>query len=232
MKRKAARTSGKPGARPRRILIVEDHPLMREGIAKWIDHDEGLEVCGEVGGAAEALRAAERTKPDLVLCDITLSKRSGLELVKDLRCHSPDLPVVMLSMHDESIYALRSLRAGARGYVMKKAGGAEVVAAIKEALAGGSAFSRSVTNQLMAELSGGAGQRGQPSKLAGLTDREFEVLQLYGEGKTSAQIASHLNISPKTIGAHRRNLCQKLEIKSTPELIRFAVHQNESGMSR
>jgi len=203
-------------------MIVEDHPLMREGIATWINHDPELEVCCEVGGASEALKASENCKPDLVLCDITLSGRSGLEVVKDLKALAPELPVVMLSMHDESVYALRAVRAGARGYVMKKAGGAEVVAAVKSVLNGGNAFSPAVAGQLLEDFTGSA--RARQSPLALLTDREFEVLQMLGEGKTNREIARQLNLSPKTVEVHRVNIRRKLKLRSTPELIRCAVH--------
>ena len=194
---------------------------MREGISKWIDHDPELEVCGVAGNLATGVKAVDQLKPDLVLSDISLEGRSGLELVKDLKATNPELPVVMLSMHDESVYALRAMRAGACGYVMKKAGGADVVNAIKEVLAGGSAFSRKVTNQVMAEYAGRA--KGHQSPVAALTDREFEILQLYGHGKTSGEIAQQLNVSPKTVGAHRSNICQKLDLHSTSELICYAT---------
>jgi len=215
----------KPGRRPQRILIVEDHPLMREGIANWINHDPELEVCAEVESAAEALTAVGRIRPDLVLCDITLSGRNGIELVKDLKNLNPDLPVVMLSMHDESVYALRAARAGASGYVMKRAGGAEVVTAVKQVLAGGTAFSPA-TAKLMLDAFAGRG-RGRQSPLGVLTDREFEVLQLLGQGKTNREIAGQLNLSPKTVEVHRMNIRTKLKLKSTPELIRYAVHYAE-----
>ncbi len=208
-----------------RILVIEDHPLMREGISTWISHDPELELCGEASSAEEGLSAVSRLKPDLVLSDITLTGRSGLELIKDLKAVDPDLPVVMLSMHDESVYALRAMRAGARGYVMKKAGGAEVVSSIKEVLAGGSAFSRSVTNQIVAEFSGR--EQGHHSPVAALTDREFEILQLYGSGKTSGEIARTLHLSPKTVGAHRSSICQKLQLNSTAEVVRYAVQYFE-----
>lgn len=211
--------------RGKRILIVEDHPLMREGIANWIDHDPDLEVCAETGTAAEALEAMEELKPDLVLCDITLAGRNGIELVKDLKALNPELPVVILSMHDESVFALRAARAGASGYVMKRAGGAEVVAAVKQVLAGGTAFSSGVNKQMLEDFAGRA--RGRQSPLAVLTDREFEVLQLLGEGKTNREIAAQLNLSPKTVEVHRVNVRNKLKLKSTPELIRYAVHYAE-----
>lgn len=216
--------------RTSRILVIEDHPLMREGISKWINSEPELEVCGEAGDSGRGMKAVSQLKPDLVLCDIDLGANSGLELLKDLKVLHPQIPVVMLSMYEESFYALRSMRAGASGYVMKKQGGAEVVQAIKEVLAGGSAFSRQVTNQVMAEYAGRADRN--RSSVAALTDREFEVLQYYGRGRSSGEIAQILNISPKTVGAHRNNICRKLGVKSSPELIRYAVqHVDGSGDS-
>ena len=204
-----------------RILVIDDHPLMREAISKWIDRDPDLKVCGQAENAAAGMQAAARHKPDLVLSDISMEGRSGLELLKDLKAINPDLPVVIHSMHNESVYAMRAMRAGARGYVMKKADGSEVVNAIKEVLAGGSAFSRAVSNQVLDELAGRA--RGHQSPIAILTDREFEILELYGHGKTSGGIAQQLNVSPKTVGAHRYNICRKLELHSTSELICYAA---------
>ena len=208
-----------------RILVVEDHPLMREGIIKWLDHEAGVEVCGEAGSAAEAIQAVETLKPALVLVDITLPGRSGLELLRDIKALKPDLPAVVLSMHDESVYALRAIRAGARGYVTKQAGGKELVAAIKTVLEGGTAFSPEVTEQLIDQVSGR--RLGHQSSLAVLTDREFEIFQLLGEGKTNQEIASQLHLSPKTVETHRINIRLKLKIKSTPELIRYAVQHTE-----
>ncbi|MGJ8649460.1 MAG: response regulator transcription factor [Opitutaceae bacterium] len=221
--------SGETKALAARILIIDDHPLMREGIARWINSDPHLDVCGEASDAAKGMKAVSQLKPDLVLCDIGLGSHSGLELLKDLKALHSNIPVIMLSMYDESVYAMRSMRAGARGYVMKKEGGAEVVLAIKEVLAGGSAFSRQVTNQVMAEYAGRA--KGHQSPVAALTDREFEILQAYGRGNTSGEIAKLLSISPKTVGAHRNNICHKLELKSSAELIRYAVQYAEGGTS-
>jgi DNA-binding NarL/FixJ family response regulator len=198
---------------------------MREGIANWINQHPKLEVCGEASTAPEAMGAVEKLKPDLALCDITLAGRSGIELIKDLKALNSDLPVVMLSMHDESVYALRAARAGASGYVMKGAGGAEVVAAIEQVLAGGTAFSANVSKQLLEDYAGRS--RGRQSPLAVLTDREFEVLRFLGEGKTNREIAAQLRLSPKTVEVHRVNIRHKLKLKSTPELIRFAVHHTE-----
>lgn len=224
-----AESSPGNAAKLHRILIIEDHPLMREGISMWVDQEPGLEVCGQFGTAASGMGGVAQLKPDAVLCDITLTQGNGLELLKDIHAFSPDLPVIMLSMHDESIYALRAMRAGARGYVMKQAGGEEVVAAIHQVMSGNHAFSPKVTNQIMAELSGL--QRNRQSPVAALTDREFEILQLYGAGNSSGEIAKILNLSPKTVGTHRINMCRKLDLKSTSELIRLGVHYSESSMS-
>jgi DNA-binding NarL/FixJ family response regulator len=202
-------------------LAVDDHPLVREGIARWINGDPSLELCGEASNAPEAVHAARKLSPDLVLCDITLQGGSGLELLKELRALNPEMPVVMLSMHEESIYALRALRAGARGYLMKRSHGSEMLAAIKDVIAGGTAFSPTVTQQLLHEFGGKEARR---STVAALSDREFEILQFFAEGKASNEIAVQLNLSPKTIQSHRVNIRKKLHIKSTPELIRYAIH--------
>ncbi len=195
---------------------------MREGITKWIESDAELTVCGAFDKVAEGLGAVSRLKPDLVVSDISLPDGNGLELVKDIKAIQFDLPVVILSMHDETDYAMRAMRAGACGYVMKKAGGADLVAAIKHVLAGGYAFSERVSHQFFSQLSGRA--PGRRSPLANLTDREFEIMQQYGEGRTSGEIAHKLRLSPKTVGTHRVNICKKLKLKSTAELIRYAVH--------
>jgi DNA-binding NarL/FixJ family response regulator len=213
-----------------KILIIEDHPIMREGIVKWIEGDPLMTVCGDFGSSVEAMGALGRLQPDLVVCDITLGDTNGLELLKDMIAFDPQLPVIMLSMHDESIFAMRAMRAGARGYVVKAAGGMEVVRAIKQVLGGGYAFSPKVSNQLIGEMAGRA--KGRRSPVAALTDREFEILQHYGAGQTSGEIARALHLSPKTVGTHRLNICQKLSLKSTAELIRFAVHHLEAEMHR
>jgi DNA-binding NarL/FixJ family response regulator len=208
-----------------RILVVEDHPLMREGIATWISREPDMEVCAQAGSAGEALRILEKLRPDLVLVDIHLPGRSGLELLKDLKPLFPDLPVVVLSMFDEEAYALRALRAGARGYVMKKAGGETVVAAIRDVMAGRRAFSPEVTEQIMDDYSGR--ERGHRSPLGMLTDREFEVFQHLGRGLTNGEIARRMSISAKTVECHRLSVRRKLKIKSTPQLIRYAVQYTQ-----
>jgi DNA-binding NarL/FixJ family response regulator len=215
---------------PKRILVVDDHPLMREGVIQWIQRAPDLEVCGEAESASQALGLTEKLKPDLVLTDISLTGRSGLELIKDLRAARPGLPVLVLSMHDESLYAGRALRAGARGYVMKRAGGDRVVEAIREVLGGRIALSTEMATNLLEEYSGRhAHSRRVP--LPNLTDREFEVFQLIGEAKSNREIAEQLHLSVKTVETHRINLARKLQLKSAAALLRFALQYVEREAS-
>lgn len=216
----------------KRILLVDDHPLMREGLAQWIRRAPELEICGEVASAAEALAAVQKLKPDLVLTDISLPGRNGIELIKDVRAHFPKLPVLVLSMHDEALYAGRALRAGARGYLMKRAGGERVVEGIRQALSGGMVLSPEMSTSILEQY---CGQRQHPASapLPQLTDREFEVLQLLGEAKTNREIAEELHLSPKTVETHRMNLLRKLKLKSAAEVMRFAIQlaAEEAGSS-
>jgi DNA-binding NarL/FixJ family response regulator len=204
------------------ILLVDDHPLMREGVARWIQRAPELEVCGQAESAAEALSLVAKLKPDLVLVDISLPGSNGLELIKDLAALQPGLPVVVLSMHDESLYAGRALRAGARGYIMKRAGGDRVVEAIREVLQGRIAVSPQMATHLLEEYSGRKSRSGRTT-LPNLTDREFEIFQLFGEAKSNREIAEQLHLSPKTVETHRMNLTRKLKVKTPAELLRLAL---------
>lgn len=228
MKTKAKTSSP---AQRKRILLVDDHPLMREGVAQWIQRAPDLAVCGEAESAAQALSLVGKLKPDLVLTDISLAGRNGLELIKDLQAFDPGIPVLVLSMHDESLYAGRALQAGARGYVMKRAGGDRVVEAIREVFQGRIALSPEMTTHLLEEYSGRRSRSGRTT-LPNLTDREFEVLQLLGEAKSNREIAEQLHLSPKTVETHRMNLMRKLKLAKPAELLRFAlqyVEQEASG---
>lgn len=214
----------------KRIVVVDDHPLMREGVGRWIERAPDLEVCGEAESASQAISLVEKLKPDLVLADIALTGRSGLELIKDLRALQPELPVLVLSMHEESLYAGRALRAGARGYVMKRAGGDRVVEVIREVLRGRIAVSPEMGTHLLEEYSG---RRAQSRRvpLPSLTDREFEVFQLIGEAKSNREIGEQLHLSTKTVETHRMNLARKLKVKSAAELLRFALQYVEREAS-
>jgi DNA-binding NarL/FixJ family response regulator len=209
-------------AQPRRILVVDDHPLMRQGVAQSINCVPDLEVCGEAESAAQAITLVAKLKPDLVLTDISLTGASGLELIKDLRSLRPEMPVLVLSMHEESLYAGRALRAGARGYVMKRAGADRLVEAVRDVLQGRIAVSAEMSTHLLEEYSG-QGSRVRRRALPSLTDREFEVFQLIGEAKSNREIAEQLHLSSKTVETHRVNLARKLKVKSAAELLRLAL---------
>jgi len=223
--------SDRQAQRASRILIVDDHPITREGLAQLIRHEANLLVCGEAETAAEALEKARSTNPDLVLVDITLPGRSGLELIKDLQSVRPTLPTLVISMHDEVLFAERALRAGARGYIMKHEGGSKVIRAIRTVLSGEIYVSDGVSRRVLAGLSA-AGHRTLHSPIEQLSDREFEVFQLLGEGLSTQQIGRRLNLSSKTVETHRTNIKVKLGIKSSCELIAHAARWIESETNR
>jgi DNA-binding NarL/FixJ family response regulator len=213
----------------KRILIVDDHPMMRDGLRQLIATEPDLEVCGEAEDASAALDLAESLKPDIAIVDITLRSSSGLELIKDLHIRSPQTAVLVLSMHDESLYAERVLRAGGRGYIMKQEGGKRIIEGVRRILSGGAFVSENISARILDTISG----RGQnKSAVASLTDREFEVFQLIGQGLSTAEMAEKLHVSVKTIEVHRVNIKNKLGVPTAPELIRFAVRWLESGEAR
>ncbi len=215
----------------RRILLVDDHPLIREGLAQWINRAGDLEVCGEAESAAQAMSRVEKLKPDLVLVDISLAGGDGLELVKSLRALQPDRPLLVLSMHDESLNAGRALRAGARGYIMKRVGGERVVEAIREVFEGRIVLSPAMATHLLEEYSGNPAASGGHSVIPSLTDREFEILQLIGEAKSNREIADRLHLSHKTVETHRLNVMRKLKLKTPAKLLRFAMQFVEKDAS-
>lgn len=220
----AART----GARP--ILIVDDHPLFREGLVHLLQNERDLVVCGEAGTAAEALALVEKLRPALVLLDISLPDRNGLELIKDLRALRPELPVLVISMHDESLHAERVLRAGARGYIMKQEGGGKILNAIRRVLSGQIYVSEKMSALILQRL---AGQRPKASRspIEQLSDREFEVFSLLGQGLATREIARRLNLSVKTVEVHRVNIKRKLGLRNATELVRHAVRWVETADS-
>lgn len=216
-----------PAPPRRRILLVDDHPFMRAGLAQLIDRQADLMVCGEAGNPAEAYQQLAKTKPDLVLTDLTMPGRSGLEFIKDLKATEPNLAVLVISMHDEVVYAERALRAGARGYIMKEAGGENLLAAIRQILSGAVYVSPKMSARILEGLSA-AKPRGSSSPIEKLTDREFEVFQLIGQGKSTRDIAEQLHLSPKTVDVHRSNIKEKLELRDATALIRHAVRWVET----
>lgn len=214
----------------KRILIVDDHPIVREGMARLLDSESDIEICGSVGTAREALDMVVQDQPDLVLSDMTLPDRSGLELIKDLKALHPEIPVLVISMHDEKLYAERVLRAGGRGYIMKESASDHLLEAIRCVLRGEIYLSGQASQRLVATISG---HKENQSKTAvqRLTDREFEVFQLIGLGKGTKEIGKQLCISPRTVDAHRAHIKEKLGIENGNGLLRFAVRWVESGES-
>ncbi|MBX3738804.1 MAG: response regulator transcription factor [Candidatus Didemnitutus sp.] len=211
----------------KRILVVDDHPFMRAGLGALIDRQTDMMVAGEAGNPAEALQAMPRARPDLVLSDITMPGRSGAEFIKDLHALHPGLPVLVISMHDELVYAERMLRAGARGYIMKEAGGEALLAALRQVLRGEIYVSQRLSARLLENLHGGQ-PRQSSSPIAKLTDREFEVFQLIGQGKSTHEIAAQLHLSTKTVDVHRANIKGKLGINDGTALVRHAVRWVET----
>lgn len=201
--------------------------MMREGLAQLIKNERDLAVCGEAGTGQEALQLIQRLKPDLLLADISLPDKNGLEVIKDVQALHPETPILVISMHDEALYAERVLRAGARGYVMKQEGGKKLMLAIRQVLGGRIFVSERMSSRILESFSGRA-EPGSRASLENLTDREFEVLQLLGNGKGTREIATQLHLSVKTIDAHRANIKQKLQLKTASELVRFAVRWVES----
>ena len=218
---------GAAAAKKKRVLVLDDHPMMREGMAQLINNQSDLTVCGEAGTGREALDMAAKLKPDLMLVDISLPDKNGLEVIKDTQALNPGLPVLVISMHDESLYAERVLRAGGRGYIMKQEGGKRLMEAIRKVLDGGIYLSEKMSAKMLESFTTRASE-GPRRSIENLTDREFEVLQLLGQGKGTREIASNLSLSTKTVEAHRANIKRKLDLKSGSELVRYAVRWVET----
>ncbi len=211
----------------KRILIVDDHPMMRQGLAQLISVESDLTICAEAESAEAALNVVGKLKPDLVLADISLPGKNGLELIKDFQAIQPGLPVLVISMHDESLYAERVLRAGGRGYIMKQEGGKKLMLALRQVLAGKIYVSEKISADILEMFSGRrTGAEGSPVEK--LTDREFEVFQHIGQGKGTREIAEKLHLSVKTVEVHRANIKAKLKLNSASELVHFAVRWSES----
>ena len=200
---------------------------MRAGLAQLINAQTDLIVCGEAGNPVEAFRSLAKIKPELVLSDLTMPGRSGLEFIKDLKATQPDLKVLVVSMHDEVVFAERALRAGARGYIMKEAGGENLLAAIRQVLRGEVYVSPRMSSQILNNISGRR-PRGSTSPIEQLTDREFDVFQLIGQGKSTRDIAEQLHLSSKTVDVHRSHIKGKLGLKDATALIRHAVRWVET----
>lgn len=205
-----------------RVLLVDDHPIVRQGLALLIDREPDLSVCGEAEGAHSAFHAITTLRPDIVVLDISLSGPDGLEVLKEIRTKTASLAVLILSMHDESIYAERAMRAGANGYIMKQEATEKVLVAIRRILQGEVYLSDRLTNTMLQQYVRGAAG-GKSSPLVNLTDRELEVFRLIGEGHGTRQIADELHLSVKTIESYQAHIKEKLALRNARELVQHAI---------
>jgi DNA-binding NarL/FixJ family response regulator len=206
-----------------RILIVDDHPMMREGVRQRVNRESDLTVCAEAASAAEALEAIPKHNPDMVIVDVAMAGKNGIELVKDLKVRHPRLPVIVLSVYDESLYAERALWAGARGYVMKQENADMLVQAIRRVRTGQVYVSERVSAKILNRVAGRHSDA-TDSPVDELSDRELEVFRLIGDGYGAREIAAKLHLSAKTIATHTEHMKHKLSLTSTRALTRFAIH--------
>ena len=206
----------------KRIVIVDDHPLFRKGLQEMIHSDGTFAVCGEAGNAAEAMQIIRKLAPDMAIVDLSLPGANGIELIKNIRAEFPRLPILVLSMHDESLYAVRALRAGADGYVMKHEAMANVIQAIREVFDGRPYLSPAMAAQVITQFAHRQAE-GEADAVERLSDRELEILELIGKGKEVRQIAKLLHLSPKTVETHRAHIKDKLDLKNSREVARFAL---------
>ncbi len=207
----------------KRIYIVDDHPLVRQGLSQVINSEADMEICGEAEDAPQAMKGVGPADPDVIIVDISLRGNNGLELIKNLKAIHENIPVLVFSMHDESIYAQRALRAGAKAYVMKKESPNKVVEAIRSIIKGEIYVSPSVADQVLQQIVNGPNNATSTSPIDRLTDRELEVVQLVGRGLSSREIAESLNLSVKTIESHRAHVKEKLNLRNATELVQFSV---------
>jgi DNA-binding NarL/FixJ family response regulator len=212
------------GTTKTRVLVVDDHPIVRQGLALLINRESDLVVCGEAEEMHTAMQEIVTTHPDIVVVDISLSGPDGLELLKSIRTRHPHLPVLILSMHDESIYAERALRAGANGYIMKQEATEKVLIALRRILNREIYVSDRVADKMLHRfVGGGRSEAAQGSPLEALSDRELEVLHLIGEGHGTRQIAEELHLSVKTVESYQSHLKEKLSLKNSRELMQYAI---------
>jgi DNA-binding NarL/FixJ family response regulator len=205
-----------------RVFVVDDHPIVRQGLAQMINREPDLTVCGEAEQAASALQAIVSERPDILILDISLGGPDGLELLKNVRTRYPALPVLILSMHDESIYAERALRAGANGYIMKHEAAERVLVAVRQILNREIYVSERVANRILHHYISGTSTMKQ-SPLADLSDRELEVFRLIGEGHSTRTIADELHLSVKTVESYQAHIKDKLSLKNGRELVQHAI---------
>ncbi len=227
-----AKTTPKADQRSKHsVLIVDDHPVVRQGLAQLINQEKDLEVRGFAEDAFQAMQAIKDVQPDMIIVDISLKDTSGMDLIKDVKIQYPNLPILILSMHDESLYAERALRAGAKGYIMKHEATERVITAIRRVLTGEIYVSDSMAAKMVSKLATGVAPQ-SASPVESLSDRELEVFRLIGEGHKTRDVAEKLHLSVKTIETYRAHIKEKLGFKDGNELFRFAVEWVNSEMKR
>tara|TARA_B110000037_G_scaffold82932_1_gene98706 strand:- start:951 stop:1601 length:651 start_codon:yes stop_codon:yes gene_type:complete len=205
-----------------KIFLVDDHPLVRQGLTQIFEKEEDFEVCGEAENAQQAMKAVGTHMPNVVVVDISLQGNNGLELIKNLKAIYEDIPILVFSMHDESTYAQRALRAGAKAYVMKKEPPETIIAAVRRIIKGEIYVSPTVADQVLHQIVNGP-SNAAASPIERLTDRELEVVQLIGRGLSTREIAENLGLSIKTIESHRAHVKEKLSLRNATELVQFSV---------
>jgi len=225
--RKTGRGSAASEPKRPRIMIVDDHPIMREGLTRVIEENGDLVVCAQAESIQRALELVETTQPDLIIVDIALGGQNGLELIKDVKVRHPKLPMLVHSMHEEQVYAQRSLRAGARGYLMKQEPAPKLLQAVRQVLGGEVYLSETMTRQMLHRMAGGWSGK-DVSPVERLSDRELEVFELLGQGQKTKEIAHHLHLSVKTVQTYCEHLKEKLLLRDGTSLVRFAVQWVEA----
>ena len=213
-----------------RVLLIDDHPILRKGLAELINQEPDMSVCGEAEEAPQAFEAVGVLNPDVAVVDISLKGGNGLELIKNIKARWPDLPLLVLSMHDETLYAERALRAGSLGYIMKEEALEKVLTAIRHVISGEIFLSDRMKARMLNQLVGGRIKQGA-SSIDNLSDRELEVFRLIGEGRGTRQIAEELRLSVRTVEAYREYIKDKLNLKNGTELVQHAFQYVHSGLA-
>jgi DNA-binding NarL/FixJ family response regulator len=209
--------------RVRRVLIVDDHPIVRQGLRRIMENEEDLIVCGEAETARDARTAIKELNPDVMIADLSLKQSDGIELVRDVRAHYPQMPILVLSMHDETIYAERMLSAGANGYIMKQAASELFLLALRRVLDGGIYVSEAVGNNMIQKFAAG-GAYISANPIDRLSNRELQILHMIGKGMSTRETAESLNLSIKTVESHRQRIKRKLNLNTGTQLVQYAVN--------
>jgi DNA-binding NarL/FixJ family response regulator len=206
-----------------RVLIVDDHPIVRQGLRRVMENEDDLTVCGEAESVRDARVAIKELNPDVIVADISLKQGDGIELVRDVRAHHPHLPILVLSMHDETIYAERLLAAGANGYIMKQAASEQFLVAIRRVIEGGIYVSESIGNKMIQKFASG-GTYLSANPIDRLSNRELQILHMIGKGISTREAAQSLNLSIKTVESHRQRIKRKLNLTTGTQLVQYAVN--------